>query len=648
MAKSGFVGGLIVLISLFGVLSPSPVITAPEEVRWYPQAMPSEGEAGIDYIVDIAVSPDYDWDNTLFMLTWGGSFSLWRGNTESARWERVFSSLSEDVYDIRYIELSPQYGSGSRVLYMAGSTSSGAAIWKSDDGGQSFICRGTPLPVDAWAVLDDTTLFIAGYDGSRAVVYKTQDGCQSYSNGVVCGSQYINCLALSPNYSRDGTILAGNCNGWILLSEDYGNSFEPLPPSAVSASLSGNVNLAFDAQFGSNHTVYAAGDSSGGGIYRFIIGFSSGWEAIDATLSPGAMLGGLGVSTDGVLYASDFQQVDTGSGRGGMQRCLEPSSGGVFEAVTSGLDDGATLVGLWLHGNRIWSIDTTNIRLMAFVDSLARPVSLEKPADRTTAVGTLVDASVEEVRLDWQPLSGASGYRWQLDDDDSFSSIADGFGGDTTASSVDLPLLEPGKTYYWRVRVYKPLLGPWSEIWSFTTSAEDGFDAPVLEMPQDGALDVSIRPLFCWSAVAGADGYELIVDDNTFFSSAEIENTAEDTLLDNIWQSDVSLLYATTYYWKVRAVDSASVSAWSSVSSFTTEAQVEPEEETTQEEEQTAKTEATLIVITTLMPPSLINLEPPPETTPALQTHVPAATTELPAPTQPSTTLVRQPSDDSG
>ena len=75
----------------------------------------------IDSIVDIALSPDYSQDNTLFMLTWGGDFSLWRGLTDSARWERVFCSTLDGVNSIDMIELSPQYSSGSRVVFLAGS-----------------------------------------------------------------------------------------------------------------------------------------------------------------------------------------------------------------------------------------------------------------------------------------------------------------------------------------------------------------------------------------------------------------------------------------------------------------------------------------------------------------------------------------------
>ena len=647
MANTGFIKGIFALISLLGVLSSSSAVAAPEAVRWYPESMPIGGGANIEYIVDIAVSPDYDRDNTLFMLAWGGGFNLWRGNSGNGSWEMLFSGITGDIYDLKYIQLSPQYGSGSRVLYIAGSTNNGAAIWKSDDGGQGFTRRSVPLPVDAWAVIDDSTLFIAGYDGSHGIVYKTQNGGASFSPAVICGNQPLNCIALSPQYDRDGIILTGNSNGWIYLSDDGGSSFRPLPFTATSPPLEDEINVAFDSRFESNGIVYAASESPGGGVYRFVMGVSQYWEEIDTILPPGAMLGGLDISVGGVLYASNFQQTDTDGNRGGMQRCLEPAQGKVFETVTGGLDDGATLVGLWTYGNRIWSIDTTNIKLMLFVDSLSYPVRLEQPANQATGIGKIAVQTVEDVRLDWQPLSGAESYLWQLDDNQDFLSIEDGFEGNTTASSVNLPPLETGKTYYWRVRAREPLLSFWSEIWSFTTGIEVGLATPELEIPLNGATGVPISPLFRWSAVDGADAYEILVSSDSYFNNAIIDKSGADMLTGRIWQSDVNLLYDTTYHWRARAVNSNTSGSWSNVATFTTEAETEPEEEVVQQEEQIVETEAPLLALTTLIPPSIVSPAPPPDKLPVGQKNVPAAADDSSvAAAQPPQTLIQQFSDD--
>jgi len=605
----------------------------------------------IDSIIDLAFSPNYSRDNNLFMLTWGGEFSLWRSLDGNAQWQRVFSSTLDGVNSIDFIELSPQYSSGSQVVFLAGSETGGPAIWKSDDNGQSFICRSSPLPVDQWAVVDDTTLFIAGYDGSNGLVYRTDNSCKSYSSGTVVGEQSLSSIALSPGYNQDGTILVGNSNGWIFWSGDNGDSFETLPLDATSPPLTGNVSVAFDPQFSSNNIVYAASDNPDGGIYRFVIGTSTGWEGIDSTLPSGGMVNTLDVSVDGVLYAANFQQVDTEDDKGGMERCLKPTSGATFETVTRGLNDGATLFGLWLCGNQIWSIDTTNIILMTYIDSLTRPAILTWPDDQAPGVGTIVDGAIRDVSLDWEPLDGATSYQWQIDDDDNFSSVPTGFEGNTMATSVGLPVLEPDTTYYWRVRAYKPVLSPWSEKWSFTTSLGGEIAAPGLESPQAGATGVSIRPVFQWSAVAGASGYELILSSKSDFGNHEISRVDEYALPGNAWQSDVSLLYNTTYYWKVRAISLITNSAWSAVGAFTTE----PEPAIVVEPPLT-------IILPTLeihqVPPDIITV-PPPEITveppvvtmeppvvnvepPVVAMEPPVITVELQMPTQPPPQLLSQ------
>ncbi|MBA7659974.1 hypothetical protein ES703_67973 [subsurface metagenome] len=248
-----------------------------------------------------------------------------------------------------------------------------------------------------------------------------------------------------------------------------------------------------------------------------------------------------------------------------MERCLNPSYslGPTFETVTRGLDDGATLAGLWLSGNKLWSVDTANTRLMTFTDSLAVPVSLTSPPDQASGIDT------RSVNLEWRSASGATKYEWQLDYDTDFSSAP--FEDDTQASSVRLPeQLKLATTYHWRVRVTEPLLSPWSDTRSFTTSLGSSVIAPNLRSPGAGAKSVGLRPIFQWSAIAGADSYELLVSTNTSFTNPVITKIGTYALPATAWQSDINLDYDTTYYWKVRASGSSSYSAWSAVSAFTT------------------------------------------------------------------------------
>ncbi|GAI92793.1 unnamed protein product, partial [marine sediment metagenome] len=278
-AKLGLAVVLILLLDVLGSITPIiPAVAAPDEVKWSRVNIP----AGISSIVDVAISPGYSRDNTLFMLTWGGEHNLWRSLNGGTIWESIYSSTLPDVDIIDKVELSPQYGNGSQVVFIAGSSHGNPAIWKSTDNGQNFDqprltqdpISGAAFTIDIRAVVNDSTLFIGSFDGSNGLVYYTTDSGLSYSTGAVAGSQSLNSIALSPDYTQDETILVGNTNGWVYWSSDNGISFEPLPPDADSPPLTGSIAVGFDPQFSSNNTIYAASNTPGNGIYRYIIGKS--------------------------------------------------------------------------------------------------------------------------------------------------------------------------------------------------------------------------------------------------------------------------------------------------------------------------------------------------------------------------------------
>ncbi len=528
----------------------------------------------ISSIVDLAPSPLHSQDQTLFMLTFDGGHSLWRSFDDGASWERVLSSTMAGVDSMKLVALSPQYGNDSEVIFIAGSSSGSWAIWKSTNNGQRFTCypafdpaTRTAIPIDTWAVVNDTTLFVGSYDGTHGLVYYTTNSGFFYSDGVPAGSQALNSMVLSPNYAQDGTLMIGNTNGWVYWSQDNGISFKSLPPHANTPPLSGSVVVAFDHDFANNSISYAASSTADKGIHRLTIGTDDDWESIDNTLPAGGQVSQLVVSSDGTMYASNSK---AGSG---MERCLNPtySLGPLFETITRGLSENATLSGLWQQGQRLWSIDTTNTELLTFTGSLTSPVTLRSPANKESGVGTVVDHSITNIMIDWETLSGATSYQWQIDYDTDLSTVPDGFESTTSASTSRLPALEPDTTYYWRVRATEPVLSPWSEKWSFTTSLDTEVIALKLETPEAGATGVSIEPIFQWNAVAGADAYELLVSTEVNFENPEIVKVGNYALPSSAWQCSLNLDYETTYYWKVRAISPDTNSHWSAVGAFTTE-----------------------------------------------------------------------------
>ncbi len=90
--------------------------------------------------------------------------------------------------------------------------------------------------------------------------------------------------------------------------------------------------------------------------------------------------------------------------------------------------------------------------------------------------------------------------------------------------------------------------------------------APTLVAPADGATDLPPRPDFEWSAVAGADAYTLVVDDDPAFGSPEISETG---LTATTYTPTIDLAENTTYYWRVSTENLCGTGAASAAFSFT-------------------------------------------------------------------------------
>ena len=168
--------------------------------------------------------------------------------------------------------------------------------------------------------------------------------------------------------------------------------------------------------------------------------------------------------------------------------------------------------------------------------------------------------------LDWNVVSGITGYNYQYDTSPTFNS-PNLFNGTLGATSqVTLANLQFNTTYYWRVRAIKTTAPIDSSLWSgafaFTT-----INTITNLAPADGAINQEANVLLDWTAFSGITGYLYQYDTSPSFNSPNLFNG----IIGATSQvASANLLFNTTYYWRVRAYHATDTSAYGPVWSFTT------------------------------------------------------------------------------
>lgn len=504
----------------------------------------------VETLVKVLPSPDYAVDKTLYLLSFNGSHHLWRTSNEGQTWQKILSADEHGINIINHFQIA-----NDGTLFIVADDAEGSLCLISNDHGATFESQRLPASVistASFAAASEGVFFFTSFDGTIARLWRSEP--VGLFENITAGDIIINDLEISPDFANDQTIIAAAANGDAFISSDAGFTLDALPDLPVT----GSIRLLFDPDFGTSAKLYATTDTADAGIHRLTVG-DDAWERVDSGLPDGTMLNSIAKNADGVFYAADHTQVSDDSG--GLVRALSDSS--AWHLTRKGLPDDATLWGLSIVGNSLWALDTTNNRVMAYTDTLAFAVEPTSPAAASGGLGEFTGGVINGIELSWKDIDGAVSYEWQLNDRSSMSSPA--LEETTSSAGVRVDGLNPNTTYYWRVRVAAPVPGPWSVKSSFTTALGGSATVPLLVTPSPGDADQAIRPIFQWHPVAGADGYELILADDPGFNNTIY---SPEDIVTNAWQSQTGLAPGKTYYWKVRAVNTSSSSAWSAVSAF--------------------------------------------------------------------------------
>jgi len=424
----------------------------------------------IDEVKYLGFSPGYVCEtDTMFMVTeserersryYEENRSLFR--YDGTYWERVYLGLyAQDVGDswydpdshIDWVYVSPDFND-TNTLYVV---SHKFGIWRSQDAGCSWTQLTFPCAPRTWintaVVIDEDTVIAGGAytpgavgaDNGEGYVFKTtRHGARPWDeyeyNATTPGD--VVSFALEPGYEDPGSVLLGDDDSAVYISEDGGETWDLVGDCEAVLDPGDNTPdedtyVIFDPAYATNNIIYAA---AGHVIARCIIDPEAAWadQVWEVICSGGDddpgidEASGIAIADGTALYVADEDEVDlhtpvSGSYyEGGMLRSLNPDAEDaadvVFERVTEGLvienGDGSELEGLWLTcdvsddgcaENVLWSLDDEyEDTVWVYEDTLAQPVVLQMPLDEQKLTTTT------SATLSWNELCGATCYEVSL------------------------------------------------------------------------------------------------------------------------------------------------------------------------------------------------------------------------------------------
>lgn len=194
-----------------------------------------------------------------------------------------------------------------------------------------------------------------------------------------------------------------------------------------------------------------------------------------------------------------------------------------------------------------WYVDNIQIYRCVGLPSVPTLVAPPQNALKTTYTGIVLDWSNAVPDLDH--------YIVEVSTVSTFATILYQASSTTSIHTIATPLT-PNRKYFWRVRAYNYAndANGWSAVRYFRTALAP----PTLIKPIGTAP--SLKPIFDWSNVAGAQGYTIQVSRFANFTSPVINVTIASPT--STYKATTSLLTKKKYYWRVRTNGVNGPSAW--------------------------------------------------------------------------------------
>ncbi len=342
--------GLVLLFALVAMLVPLTALALGASGAWnWSSYLPSR-------VNGVAYSPAFGSDRTAFAATSGG---LYYSTDGAVTWNRSTSPV--DPATIIYgVAVSPDFAADKTVF----SAAFGPGVLISRDGGKtSYVATGSAGAARCVAVSPD-------YADDGTVIVGTMRGLKrSTDRGVTWTSLKFPDIALediadvfsvafSPEYAFDRTLLCAVNNVGLFRSTDGGDTWEPVGASVSPPRI---WRFVFSPDFATDHTVYAASEYWCR-VYRSTDGGSSWSESnlVAAQPSKTARVTGLALSpgyqVDHTVYAAAetklYKSTDYGSSWSATDIGTSAGSSNIFDLALSPqfTGDGEMLLAREYHG----------------------------------------------------------------------------------------------------------------------------------------------------------------------------------------------------------------------------------------------------------------------------------------------------------
>jgi photosystem II stability/assembly factor-like uncharacterized protein len=219
-------------------------------------------------------------------------------------------------------------------------------------------------------------------------------------------------------------------------------------------------------------------------------------------------------------------------------------------------------------GTYYWRVNASNnVGTGAWSETFAFFTPAVAPAAPTlTSPAQFADSVSTTPTLTWTASTGATAYRVQVSTSQNFTSTV--VNDSITATSLAVQL-NPVTQYFWRVYARNSVgASAWSTTFRFTTAQLPLPGVPTPQTPAQFATDIPVTgSSLAWLASSNATTYHVQISTVPTFANT-IQNDSGLTALTRAVAG--TLAGKTDYYWRVRAKNSAGVSAWSSTQRFTT------------------------------------------------------------------------------